>query len=363
MKNILLEALRLGATDIHMEEGKRPYYRIGSQLREAEHGEPFTIHHFWHLAAREILQKEPFQNKSFTLYEEGHDPVLSDEGRRERLWSIVVGDKQDFTYVLESYRFRVHMYKANDKLCAALRYLKEGQWSLENDVHGALWKKLCMKKEGLLLVTGPTGSGKSYTLASCLDYINRTREVHIVTIENPVEYTLESQKAIIHQREIGRDLSRVEDGLREALREDPDIIMIGEMRDYVTMEAALHAAETGHLVFATMHTSNARQAIGRIVSAFPGNKQEEVRSILSHVLGAVICQRLVRIEDHFVPIRDILLNTSAVGNLIRQGKEHQLKSIQETTREMTTFAASINEAMAIYGPNELLVQLGASLHV
>lgn len=259
----------------------------------------------------------------------------------------VTNETIDFSANACNVRLRIHMYSSNHRPCAAVRLLYDTVLELERDRDVPMWMELCNQKEGLVLVTGPTGSGKSFALASCIDYINRHKACHIITMEDPVEYKFTNKKAFVHQRELGRDIHSMSRGLREAMREDPDVIMIGEMRDMETIEAALHAAETGHLVFATMHTMSAAQAIGRVLSAFPGNKQEEVRNVLSHVLVGVICQRLLRSDRNFFPLRDILLNKAGISNLIRQGKEHQIPSVQETNPPMQTFSMAIKKAQYI----------------
>lgn len=251
------------------------------------------------------------------------------------------GQQGDFSYAYEGRRFRAHQYCAEGKCCYTLRVLPKEAGILEEDIHAEFWKSLCAYEEGLVLVTGPTGSGKSYTLASCLSYINRTASKHIITLEDSIEYMFSSDKSCFHQRELYRDVPSMEEGLKGALREDPDIIMIGEMRDGATVEAALKAAETGHLVFATLHTASSVQAIGRLLSFFRGEQQEEVRSVLSQVLRAIVCQRLLRSQSSYYPLRDILLNSQGVSNLIRQGKEHQIVSLQETQRPMQTFKKAI----------------------
>ncbi|MDU2116486.1 MAG: type IV pilus twitching motility protein PilT [Veillonella sp.] len=217
-----------------------------------------------------------------------------------------------------------------------------------------LLQKLCEAHDGLLLVCGPTGSGKSFTLACCIDYINQTMERHIITLEDPIEFEFVPKKSLIHQRQLGADINTMSDGIRDALREDPDVIMVGELRDRETLEAALHAAETGHLVMATMHTQRAVMAVHRMISLFPGEQQEEIRNQISQVLRAVICQRLLRWNKKFITIRDILLNTHAVANLIRTRKEPQIISIQETQLPMKTLEMAVRDVKAQYGAQQQL---------
>ena len=175
-----------------------------------------------------------------------------------------------------------------------------------------------------------------------------------ITLEDPIEFEFKPKKSLIHQRQLGADIKSMSNGIRDALREDPDVIMVGELRDRETLEAALHAAETGHLVMATMHTQRAVMAVHRMISLFPGEQQEEIRSQISQVLRAVICQRLLRWNKKFITIRDILLNTHAVANLIRTRKEPQIISIQETQLPMKTLEMAVRDVKAQYGTQHQL---------
>jgi len=193
-------------------------------------------------------------------------------------------------------------------------------------------KKLSLKSSGLILVTGPTGSGKSTSLAAMLNHINHEFQGHIITIEDPVEFIHKPNRSLIHQREVGQHTSTFIGALRSALREDPDIIMVGEMRDLETMRLALHAAETGHLVLATLHTRSAPQTLDRIVSVFPSEEQPMIRQMLADSLSAILCQSLVPTLDMSgrVAAFELLVSTSAVRNLIREGKLHQIPSAIQT---------------------------------
>ena len=235
-----------------------------------------------------------------------------------------------------------------------MRILYPPTAGLDTSEEGNLLRKITSFKEGLVIIAGATGSGKSYTLTSCLMHINETMHRHIITLEDPIEYVLEHKQSLIHQRELHSHFHHMADGIRDALREDPDVILIGEVRDKETLEAALHAAETGHLVFATLHTQRATMSINRMISMFPAHQQEEVRTQLSQILRAVICQRLVVIEERFIPIRDILINTPAVANLIRQRKEPQIVSLQETQRPMKTLEMAVAELRNTYGSLPML---------
>ena len=189
-------------------------------------------------------------------------------------------------------------------------------------------KKVAQRPRGLVLVTGPTGYGKSTTLAAMIDYINSSRSEHIITIEDPIEFIHQNKKCIIHQRELGQDTKSVANALRSALREDPDIILVGEMRDFETISAAITAAETGHLVFATLHTTTAAQTIERIIDAYPPHGQAQARTQLANVLRGVVTQQLLPRddEDGMVIATEILINNEAIANQIRENKTHQIPS-------------------------------------
>ena len=314
VKELLEIALEAGATDIHLEGGMKPWARIGNDVA--------------------ILAQS----------------CITDAVFRE-LRVLCRGDERtvDASFGFKDVRIRVHLYRAADRNCATLRLLHNKKVMLGDDADSQLLARIVSLKEGFVLIAGPTGSGKSFTLAGCIQYVNENFARHIVTLEDPIEYTFVNEKSLIHQRQLGRDVTSMAEGVRQALREDPDVIMIGELRDRATLEAALHAAETGHLVFATMHTQRAVMAVNRIISLFPAEQQDEVRSQLSQVLRAVVCQRLIVCEQQFLVARDILLNTPAVANLIRQRKEPQIYSIQETQAPMRTMEMAVRELQAKWG--------------
>ncbi len=319
LESVLEEAISKGATDIHLEKGQPIYYRVGSDL----------------CTSSKDMDEELFL-------------ALQQRCGAARKKSAIESDlDQAFTY--KTMRIRVHLYTCQSHPCATLRLLYGSQLELPDTSEGRLLRRIAQLKEGLVLIAGCTGSGKSYTLACCVEYLNTHGTKHIVTLEDPIEYVFVNKKALIHQRQLGTDIGSMAQGVRSALREDPDIIIIGELRDRETLEAALHAAETGHLVFATMHTQRAVLSIQRMISMFPGSQQEEVRHQISQVLRAVICQRLARMDGTFVTARDILLNTSAVANLIRQRKESQIVSLQETQPPMKTLEMSVRELQKEWG--------------
>ncbi|MNO57107.1 Twitching mobility protein [compost metagenome] len=254
----------------------------------------------------------------------------------------------DFLYELpEVSRFRINVYKQKKSISVAVRTIALNVPTLEELQLPSIITSLADKPHGLILVTGPTGSGKSSTVAALIDFINRTRSRHIVTLEDPIEYMHTSQASIINQREVGCDTQSFASGLRAALRQDPDIIFVGEMRDLETISAAVTAAETGHLVMATLHTSDAMQTIDRIIDAFPAHQQAQIRMQLAAVLVTVISQRLFPTVDGRgrVCATEILVNTPATGHLIRSEKIHQLKSIMQTSLHlgMHTLEMSIKE--------------------
>ncbi|MDD5953552.1 MAG: type IV pilus twitching motility protein PilT [Oscillospiraceae bacterium] len=233
-------------------------------------------------------------------------------------------------------RQRVNVFRQQNAIAATIRLLNNHIPTLEELKMPKKLYQLAEEPRGLILVTGPTGSGKSTTLAAMLEHINQTKAVHIITIEDPIEYTYENKKALIHQRETGRDVVNFASALRSALREDPDIILVGEMRDYETISAALTAAETGHLVLSTLHTTGAAQTIDRVIDACPAGGQNQVRTQLSGVLKGVVTQCLMPTADGNgrVAGTELLLGTDAVCNLIRESKTHQMASVMQSGAAM-----------------------------
>ncbi len=255
------------------------------------------------------------------------------------------GKDVDFAYRVNANRYRVNVYRQMGKLTAALRVINDDIKTLEELGLPARLTKLCDAPRGLVLVTGPTGSGKSTTLAAMIDYINANKRCHILTIEDPVEYVYQKKQALVHQREIGIDVPDLNMALKSALREDPDIVLVGEMRDYETINAVLTLAETGHLVFSTLHTVGTAKTIDRIINVFPPHSQEQIRTQLASVLNAVITQQLIPTSDGEgrVAALEIMIMTDAISNIIRENKLHLIKSSMQTGRElgMTTLNASL----------------------
>lgn len=358
LTSVIDTAIMRGATDIHIACGSPPFLRHGRHLAPISSEELCTPEDMrWLRSQCEATSHTVLPNMSDDVVNDTSS-VLSDNG------GFVFSDNgsYDGAFSYEGLRIRVHLFSASGTLCGTLRLLYDRCAALGDSDEDRLLIRLSELREGLILLTGPTGSGKSFTLAACLEYINRTRETHIITLEDPVEYVFTGKRALIHQRQLGQDVVSMAEGVRDALREDPDVLMIGELRDRSTLEAALHAAETGHLVFATMHTQRAVIAINRMISLFPAAQQDEVRSQLSQVLRAVICQRLIITDTAFYPLRDILLNTKAVANLIRQRKEPQIISIQETQRPMQTMEMAADKLRRQVGSIPELEEVMESIH-
>jgi len=306
IREIIKGAEEMGASDIHLVVGKPPMLRIHGELQEY---------------SEERLMPDDCRKLVYSLLNEEQQKKL------EQDFEI------DFSFGIEKlgrYRANVHMQRGT--VAAALRVINTEIADIEKLGLPKMVSTLSENTNGLVLVTGPTGSGKSTTLASMIDKINREKGNHIITIEDPIEYMHRHKKSIVEQREINSDTKSFKVALRNALRQDPDVILIGELRDLETIEAALTAAETGHLVFATLHTNDAPQTIDRIIDVFPTNQQSQVRLQLSNVLKGVVSQQLITRSDKKgrVLAIEILVGTPAIGNLIREGKTHQIYSMIET---------------------------------
>ncbi|MEG1523940.1 MAG: type IV pilus twitching motility protein PilT [Clostridia bacterium] len=257
------------------------------------------------------------------------------------------GHDLDFAYALhDNDRYRVNVYHHRLGLAAAIRVLRGSIPSLETLQLPPVLKELAAKPNGLILVTGPTGSGKSTTLAAMIDYISRNRAAHIITVEDPVEYVFEQNQSLIHQREVGETVHTFAGALRSALREDPDVLLVGEMRDFETISTAVTAAETGHLVISTLHTTGASQTIDRIVDTCPPQAQQQMRSQLSMILRGVITQQLLPLAsgDGRIAATEILIGTDAACNLIRENKCFQLTTVMQSglSQGMHTMNSSLS---------------------
>ena len=305
--DLLEQMVGMGASDLHVTVGSPPAFRVRGHIARAEGFEPFAADDTRSLLYR-ILSSE--QQKQFEL--------------KRQL---------DFAYSMPGLaRFRVNVYMQREAVGAAFRLIPQEIKTMEELGLPPVIRTLAEKPRGIVLVTGPTGSGKSTTLASVIDEINRTRSEHILTVEDPIEFVHRHKACIVNQREIGTDAGGFATALRAALRQDPDVILVGEMRDLETIATALTAAETGHLVFATLHTQSAPSTIDRVIDVFPGAQQEQVRMQLAGTLQAVVTQSLLPTADGTgrVPVTEILLPDDAVRNLIRQAKIEQIYSVMQT---------------------------------
>ncbi len=269
--------------------------------------------------------------------------VLTDEQKKNLENDLEI----DFSFEIPGIgRFRANYYYERGNLAAAFRIIPPRPLTLDELNSPAVFKELIKKDKGLILVTGPTGSGKSTTLAAMLNEINENYNKHIITIEDPIEFVHQHKKSIFSQREVGRDTKSFQRALRAALREDPDVILIGEMRDKETIAAAITAAETGHLVFGTLHTNSADQTINRIVNVFPAEEQDQIRTQLSMALAAVIAQVLIpKIGGGRVAAHEIMINNPAIANLIRENKIQQIYS-QMQLNQGATGMQTMNQVLA-----------------
>jgi twitching motility protein PilT len=267
---------------------------------------------------------------------------LSPDHLKEMIWSIAPQKNRDqwsenkdtdFAHETSAARFRVNVFEDRMGIGAVLRQIPATIRSAEEMGLSQAILDLAFLRKGLVLVTGPTGSGKSTTLASLIDYVNRHREDHIITIEDPIEFVHPNKKCLVNQREVGVNTKGFKQALRAALREDPDIVLVGELRDLETIAIAIETAETGHLVFGTLHTNTAPSTVDRIIDQFPVDQQEQIRAMLSESLKCVIAQTLCKkIGGGRIAVQEVLICTSSVANLIREGKTFQIPSIMQTGR-------------------------------
>ncbi|SFU89292.1 type IV pilus twitching motility protein PilT [Alicyclobacillus macrosporangiidus] len=305
--DLLLSAHKQGASDLHISVNSAPVYRLHGDLYPQ--GDKLTPEDTERMA-RDLMTAGQWEHF------ERHGEV-------------------DFSYGIKNVsRFRINVYRQRGSVSIAARIIPERIPTFEELGLTPAMKDFTYRPSGLVLITGPTGSGKSTTLAAMIDLINHTQRKHIITIEDPIEYLHRHKESVIDQREVGLDTLGFGPALRAALRQDPDVILVGEMRDLETIQTALTAAETGHLVLATLHTSAADQAVDRIIDVFPPSQQAQVRIQLASVLQGVVFQRLYRTKDGNgrVAALEVLVNTPAVANLIRTEKTHQIRSIMQTGR-------------------------------
>lgn len=309
VEEILARAKEAGASDVHITVGIPPKMRVNGDLLTME-GDRLMPADTLGIAAQVMNEKQQQR------FEENGECDMS---------FAIAGQG----------RYRVNIYKQRGSIAMAFRLVDTKVPSAESLGVPQSVIDLYQKKRGLVLVTGPTGSGKSTTLASLIDKINNNREAHVITLEDPIEYLHSHNRSIVNQREIGLDSLSYAHALRAALREDPDVILVGEMRDFETISVAITAAETGHLVLSTLHTIGAASTVDRVIDVFPPHQQQQIRVQLANVLEAVISQQLIPTADGHgrVAAFEVLHTNPAVRNLIREGKTHQLTSVMQTNRK------------------------------
>lgn len=303
---LLKKAVEAGASDLHLSVGIAPTVRVNGQLQPLED-----------------TKLRPADTEQLAL------SVLPPEYKE----TLLETGQVDFSYGISGLgRFRVNVYRQRDTLALAFRLIPVSVSTLEELGLPPILEELALRPNGLVLVTGPTGSGKSTTLAAMVDRINTKCSYHIVTIEDPIEYLHSHKQSIVNQREVGSDTVSFAAALRAALRQDPDVILVGEIRDLETISTALTAAETGHLVLATLHTTDVAQTVNRIIDVFPPYQQQQVRVQLADVLQGIVAQQLVTKKDGSgrIPVLEILVATPAIRNLVREGKTHQIRSAIQT---------------------------------
>ncbi len=315
---LLHEATEKGASDLHLSAGERPRIRVDGDLVLTDHAA---------LDGAAVMQLV--------------GAILTPERRKQ----FESENELDFSWELDGIgRYRVNVFLQSRGPGAVFRTIPTKIPSLESLKLPPALAKLCTKERGLVLVTGPTGSGKSTTLAAMVDVINSTWDAHILTIEDPIEFVHPPKRCLVNQREVGAHTSSFSNALRSALREDPDVILVGELRDLETISLALTAAETGHLVFGTLHTSSAPKTVDRIIDVFPSGQQSQIRTMLAESLEAVVAQSLLKRKGGGrVAACEILIGITAVRNLIREGKLHQIPSVMQTAQQagMQTFDMAV----------------------
>jgi twitching motility protein PilT len=306
---LLEEVIKKKASDLHLQVSLPPMLRVDGALTPVTGTEPLT--------------EESIEALVFAILDEDQKQILLKD--KEFDFSFAFGDLG---------RFRVNAFHERGNLAAALRLIPNEILSIEQLGLPPIVNKFADYPRGLVLVTGPTGSGKSTSLAALVHKINHERATHIVTIEDPIEFTHKSVKSVIVQREVHYDTYSFSAALRSSLRQDPDVVLIGEMRDLETISSAITIAETGHLVFATLHTNSAAQSIDRMIDVFPPHQQPQIRSQLANILMAICSQRLIpSIGGGRIAASEILIATPAVRNIIREGKSHQLEAVIQTGAE------------------------------
>lgn len=309
LENLIDIVIKENASDLHISEGRHPTVRVAGFLVP--------------------LIKMPI------LTREDTEGILNIIARKELVEEFKATKELDFSYAYkDKVRFRGNAFVQQNHVSIALRLIPKEIRGLEELRLPSVLSTFAERQQGFFLVVGPVGQGKTTTLAALIEIINTERSDHIITIEDPIEYVYDQKKSIVDQREIGLDTDNFEDALVSALRQDVDVIMLGEMRGHETMAAAVTAAETGHLVFSTLHTNNASQTIDRIIDSFPSGQQEQIRIQLSSSLLGIFSQRLIpRVSGGLVPAYELLIANSAVSNLIREKRTHEINTVIETGME------------------------------
>ncbi len=306
--NELLERMvEEGASDLHLSADQEPCWRIDGRIVQIKDSRPFSEKEAWNL----------------------FEPLLNSRQKSdfERDYSL------DFAHSINNARFRINLYHDYNGVNAAIRMIPSNVLSFEQLGLPNMLTKLCDNPNGIVLVTGPTGCGKTTTLACLINHINENYDNHIITLEDPIEYLHKSKKCLINQRELNTHIRSFKDGLRFALREDPDVILVGEMRDYETISLALEASNTGHLVFATLHTPTAVSTIERIIQVFPSEQQNKIRSLLADNIRGILCQAMCRkIRGGRIPALEVLIVNPAIANMIRESKLTQIPSAMQTSK-------------------------------
>jgi len=306
---LLQEVINQRASDLHLQVGLSPVLRIDGVLGP--------------IANTPVLNEEMVEKLVFSILDQDQQQILLKD--KEFDFSFAFGDLG---------RFRVNAFHERGNIAAALRLIPNEMPTIAELGLPQVVEKFAEFPRGLVLVTGPTGSGKSTTLAALVDKINNEKAEHIITIEDPIEFTHKSKRSVVVQREVHYDTYSFNAALRSALREDPDVVLIGEMRDLETISAAITIAETGHLVFATLHTNSASQSIDRMVNVFPPHQQPQIKSQLANILQAICSQRLIpSIGGGRLAAAEILIANAAVKNIIREGKTHQLDAVIQTSAQ------------------------------
>ncbi|MDR1689841.1 MAG: type IV pilus twitching motility protein PilT [Clostridiales bacterium] len=303
---MLTIAMRKDASDIHLTVGLPPLYRIRGELVK--------------ISDKKLTMKDTMEY-SRVIMPDIMRGILEEKG------------EADFSYAIPGVaRYRVNIYKQRKSYAAAIRVIRPKIPTLEELGLPDILKDISLKKSGLFLVTGPTGSGKSTTLAAMMRYINENKNCHMITIEDPIEYVHQHGEAMVNQREVNDDTLSFSNALRAALREDPDVILVGEMRDFETISTAITASETGHFVMSTLHTSSAAQTIDRVIDVFPPHQQQQIRTQLASVIEGVLAQRLIRTADGSQRIAaiELMVANDAIRNIIREGKTYQINTVMQT---------------------------------